>query len=657
MFWDVVLLVAALAVLLPTGVVCLEICAALLPVAGRRPRGEETPRPCVAVLIPAHDEATVIGDTLAALGGQLAPGDRLVVVADNCGDQTAQIAASAGAEVCRRDEPDRRGKGFALEFGLRHLETDPPDVVVFIDADCIAQPHAVDLLSRPAAATRRPVQASYLLAPPQDAGPRQLLASLAFLVKNLVRPWGLHRLGLPCLLTGSGMAFPWPAIRSIDVGSGAIVEDMQFAVDLALAGFAPRFCRRAEVHGRFPADERAARGQRTRWEHGHLATLLTQGPRLCRAAFGQRRPKLLALMGELAVPPLALLVLLSVAMLTLTIVAGLAGAAWLPARLILFGLLLLGAAVVATWARFGRRFLPGRALLAAPFYVLGKIPLYFRFLVRRQKEWVRTQRDTEPLSIDSLRTIELYGAQLHGITEPQCIELILDEIDRGAGGSVVTMNLDHLRRYARHDSYKQLCRQARLVVADGMPLVWASRLQGTPLPVRVAGSNLVETLSAGAAGRGRSVFLLGGDPGMAEASAENLGRELPGLRVAGTYFPEFGFEQDALQLQRLVTALQTAQPDIVFVALGSPKQEQLIADLRHVLPAAWWLGVGISFSFVGGEISRAPGWMQRGGLEWLHRLYQEPRRLAGRYLLQGLPFVLRLFGSVLWQRLRGKSNR
>ena len=144
--------------------------------------------------------------------------------------------------------------------------------------------------------------------------------------------------------------------------------------------------------------------------------------------------------------------------------------------------------------------------------------------------------------------------------------------------------------------------------------------------------------------RGLSVFLLGGSPGAAEGAAAVLGERYPSLTVAGTYCPPHGFEQDEAELKRIERAVVEANPAIVFVGLGSPKQERLIERLRERLPGAWWLGVGVSFSFLCGQVRRAPRWMQVIGLEWVHRLAQEPRRLARRYLVEGLPFAAWLLG-------------
>ena len=255
----------------------------------------------------------------------------------------------------------------------------------------------------------------------------------------------------------------------------------------------------------------------------------------------------------------------------------------------------------------------------------------------------------------TLPIVWLREARLHAITERQCVQQVLEALEAGRGGWVGTMNLEHLQRLVQHPRYADLYRQASLVVADGMPLVWASRLQGTPLPERVTGSSLIWSLSVAAAQRGRSIFLLGGAPDAVPLAANALRQRIPALTIAGLACPPIGFETREEEFQALRRTLVTAAPDIVFVGLGTPKQEALIERLRGDLPAAWWLGVGISFSFVAGTIPRAPLWMQRLGLEWLHRLLREPRRLAGRYLLRGIPFALTLLVGTLVRRWSGAA--
>lgn len=248
----------------------------------------------------------------------------------------------------------------------------------------------------------------------------------------------------------------------------------------------------------------------------------------------------------------------------------------------------------------------------------------------------------------------LMGVPLASISEEETVQRVFDGLSRATGGWVCTVNLDILRQVNASADVRALVEEADLRVADGMPLVWASHLRGVPLPERVAGSSLVHSLSAAAARERRSVFLLGGNPGTAAAAADRLAEEAPGLIVAGTLCPSMELEGDDAELRHIEHVLVAADPDIVFVGLGFPKQERLVARLRPLLPHAWFLPCGISFSFVSGEVVRAPSCVQRLGLEWLHRMVQEPRRLARRYLVDGLPFLARLLAGALLDRRAGR---
>jgi N-acetylglucosaminyldiphosphoundecaprenol N-acetyl-beta-D-mannosaminyltransferase len=246
--------------------------------------------------------------------------------------------------------------------------------------------------------------------------------------------------------------------------------------------------------------------------------------------------------------------------------------------------------------------------------------------------------------------VALMGLEFAALSERETIDHILGAIAEGDGGWICPVNLDVLRQWRRSAELRELVSNADLVVADGMPLIWAGGLQGTPLPERVAGSTLVVSLTAAAARDGASIYFLGGNPGTADAAVAKLAELSPGLRVAGTLCPPVGFERDPEWLHRITHELSEAAPDIIYVGLGFPKQERLIADLRDLLPATWFVSCGISFSFVAGEVHRAPVLLQRLGLEWLHRMVQEPRRLYRRYLLPGMPFLFELLSSALSAR-------
>jgi len=392
LFIDIVLFAISIVLLIPIAVLFLECTVALLPTPSKTGATEVT-QPKIAVLVPAHDEASVIGTTLETLLPQLTAQDRLVVIADNCSDETAAIARNFGATVIERQDIERRGKGYALDYGLNFLETEPPEVVVLVDADCIVEEGTLKRIASVAVSQGKPVQATYLMEQPAKPTPKDSVSALAFMVKNLVRPSGLAKLGLPGLLTGTGMAFPWSVIRQAPLASGNIVEDMQLGLDLAIAGHPTLFCPDTKVIGILPQQEAAAKGQRTRWEHGHLQTLLTQVPRLIKASFAQRRFDLLALALDLSIPPLSLLVMIWAAATAVALLAGIWGATWIPLILLAIAGLLILVSIVGAWAKFGRGEISALTLLAVPFYILWKIPLYLAFLVQRQTKWIRTDRD------------------------------------------------------------------------------------------------------------------------------------------------------------------------------------------------------------------------------------------------------------------------
>lgn len=382
----------ALLLFIPIGVLFVECLAAALL---RRYISRETcrHRPTIAVLVPAHDEAGGISATLKTVLPQLTHHDRLIVIADNCSDETAAVAKAAGAVVIERCDAENRGKGYALDFGLKFLAPNPPEVVVVVDADCLVAEEAITQISCLAAAQQRPVQASYLLAQSAKPNPAAAVSILAFTVKNLVRPLGLAQLRQPCLLTGTGMAFPWAVIHKVSWASGNIVEDMQLSLDLLLAGYPTVFCAEAAVTGSLPQQKQAAVSQRTRWEHGHLQTLFSQVPRLLKAGMAQKRFDVLAIALDLSVPPLSLLIILWLTALITASIVGLTLGLYTPMLLLLLEGLLILIAVITAWATFARQTLPLVTLLSVPLYILWKVPLYLAFLSKPQTKWVRTERD------------------------------------------------------------------------------------------------------------------------------------------------------------------------------------------------------------------------------------------------------------------------
>ena len=254
-------------------------------------------------------------------------------------------------------------------------------------------------------------------------------------------------------------------------------------------------------------------------------------------------------------------------------------------------------------------------------------------------------------------TSRLRGMKIHMVSLKQAVDYLMQCAAENTGGWVVTPNLDILRRYTRSVSFRNLVATSTLNVADGMPLIWASQIKGQPLPGRVNGTDLMIDVCRAAASTGKSVFFLGGNVGSAQKTAQSLQRDFPELKIAGCHCPEFGFENSIENVDEIANILTDAGPDFVFVGLGSPKQDVLINMLRLKLPTTWWLGVGVSFSFVAGELPRAPDWAKKSGFEWLYRLCSEPRRLFKRYLVTGVPFLATTFVvSAVERFFPGKSK-
>ncbi len=352
-------------------------------------RATPAPPPFV-VIMPAHDEAAGIGRAITAVRGQLRPCDRLLVVADNCTDDTAAIARGLGAEVVERRNSVERGKGHALAFGCAALAGSPPDIVIVLDADCWPEPDALLRLAA-AAATGDVVQGRYELATPAGAGTAAQVSGFAFAVKNVVRQRGLQRLGGPALLQGSGMAFPWAVFRGAPLASANLVEDMELGIALARAGDRIRFLDGARF-GSAASSRDATVTQRTRWEHGTLATGWRAAPGLWGAAL-RGRPRLALLALDLIVPPLALLAALVLAAIGIAGGAALIGGSVLPVLAALTLGMMLSGAVLLGWLAVGRQHLSPATLAGVPAYMLWKLPIYLRLAGRRQRLWVRTHRD------------------------------------------------------------------------------------------------------------------------------------------------------------------------------------------------------------------------------------------------------------------------
>lgn len=390
--FNIILITAGVVILIPCSMFFMECLAAFVSSSSNL-NLEQIKRPRTTVLIPAHNEAEQIKEVIEVLLTQVTEQDQVIVIADNCHDNTAELAKATGVRVLKRENLTNRGKGYALDYAMQQIKHDPPEVLIILDGDCILEPETIKNISCKAISTGRPVQSTYLMKQPENPSLKDKISMFSIKVKNQVRLLGLNRLGWHSLLTGSGMAFPWSLISQVSLAGSKTTDDMQLTVDLALAGSTPIFCEDALVIGRLMKDQ-DAQSQRSRWEHGHLEMILVEIPRLLKSFLKTGSLNTLALALDILIPPLSLLVMTWFAGMVIVWLAVIfSGVSVVPA--IIFGIAgaFLFGGVFLAWIRFGRNDLPLKNLIAIPFYILGKIPIYLKFLVKPQSRWLKTERD------------------------------------------------------------------------------------------------------------------------------------------------------------------------------------------------------------------------------------------------------------------------
>ena len=384
-----ILVTATVLLALPVIVLQVQVLAAIILPKSKFILQPNLPRPSLAILIPAHNESLVIAKTIQTILPQLKSHDQLLVVADNCTDDTATIARNLGATVAERFNTIQRGKGYALDYGIQYLQSKPPQVVMIVDADCSISDQFIEILALSCAQLKRPVQALDLMLSPANPSLKLRIAEFAWLVKNKVRPLGFKALGLPCQLMGTGMAFLWGDITQMSLANGHIAEDMKLGIDFCRANNSPLFIPDVLVTSLFPQAANAANTQRARWEHGHLGMILSEAPTLFIEAIKTKNLHMFGLACDLIVPPLAVLALMCLAIFVLSLISSSQFAILLSAVL----LIALTIAVLLAWLFFGRQVISFKQLCFAPIYALVKIPLYVKFFFNRQVEWVRSKRD------------------------------------------------------------------------------------------------------------------------------------------------------------------------------------------------------------------------------------------------------------------------
>lgn len=390
-FLSGLLLILAILVSIPIVTFSLQCFLSLLPSATSKVDRDSLPR--LAVLIPAHNEEDIISGILKDVTSQAKDNDRVIVIADNCTDSTAEVARQQGAEAFEREDLAARGKSHALRFALERLEADPPEVVIVVDADCRISSDALAQLSGKAAKLDRPIQGSYIFGDQENMAVSNLPSSFTLWFKNHIRPLGSLRAGMPCQLTGSGMAFPWHVIRSVNVANKSLAEDTTLGLELAYLGHAPLFCPEARIDGHVPKAWGTLVQQRRRWEQGYLESIFTNAPKMALRAMTRFKPGLLWAAFDLCIPPLALLGIMWGIVTLLATLFALAGGSTLVLWIMALMAVLTGLSLGLGWLFHCRDKVPARAILALPWFLVRKVGIYGSLLLKREKVWLRTERD------------------------------------------------------------------------------------------------------------------------------------------------------------------------------------------------------------------------------------------------------------------------
>lgn len=379
--------------LIPSMFFLLEVFLGIKPPKPNKPMVAGASIQSSVILIPAHDEEDVIADTIRGLKKELEPNDRILVIADNCTDKTADIVRELGCEVIERHNAKDRGKGFALAYGIAHLQPSPPDIAIIVDADCEVGEGAISQLKQACLNSGKPVQAFYLLYAQDDSPPERRVSEFAIYLKNHIRLLGLSRLGGSVPVTGSGFAVPFPMLQSVDLASGEIVEDMKLGVELALDGATVGYAPEAKITSPLPKTEGVADMQRQRWEHGHIGMIKRFLPQLLKRAFKARSWPLLMSSLDMSVLPLTLLLACNT---LLWLCSLLIAVIFADPRLLLVTtavLVMIVVALICVSVTSGKAYIRWSDPFQIIRLVFKKLAIYRALVTGGASGWIKTKRD------------------------------------------------------------------------------------------------------------------------------------------------------------------------------------------------------------------------------------------------------------------------
>ena len=233
----------------------------------------------------------------------------------------------------------------------------------------------------------------------------------------------------------------------------------------------------------------------------------------------------------------------------------------------------------------------------------------------------------------------LLNTYVNNVSMAETLQEISRLVEEKKKSYVVAINVDVVMKMEKDEYLKRITDEADLTLVDGKPLVWIAKWHKHPVKAKISGSDLVPRLCKVAAKRGYSIFIIGGKEGIAVKAKKNLERDLPGIKMVGTYSPPLGFEKNEVELEKINSMISEAHPDILVACFGCPKQEKWIYENYQKYDATISICAGATVDFLAGNVSRAPKWMREHGFEWIYRLFQEPKRLFKRYLVDDVKII------------------
>jgi exopolysaccharide biosynthesis WecB/TagA/CpsF family protein len=616
------------------------------------------------IIIPAHNEALLLGDVLEDLKKLSYPCEnwQVLVIADNCEDETAKIAAASGFNVVERFNDVDRGKGQALNWAIANeLPKYDYDAVVVMDADSTMNPDFLWFMNEKLGKGHLALQAYYKVQNPRDSW-RTSLMEIAFAAFHFLRSLGRMRLNASCGLKGNGMCLTRTIVEKYGYPAFSVVEDLELALFYLTNDIKVEFVSGAQVAGQMVSNSSDSDTQRRRWEGGRFDLIKQWCPKLFGKFKKERKFAFVDGIMELLVPPFSILVVVGFVGLIVSLVlpfdenrifSSLVKSSWLLSCLIFVFYMLSGMILIKAGM-----FLYGR-LFFAPIYVMWKMFTYGKMVLLKvfkcdSGEWVRTGRHKNDAGdnmdeTETFETLMVMGLPFHNVTFKSTVDWSVKRMKAEQPTHICTANMDFVTRAREDKQFQRLLFESDLVVADGIPIVKISKFEGPVLKERVTGSDISPMLAEACRDNDLSVFGLGAAPGVADKAMKILQERYEGLKVAGAFSPPKA-ELEDMPHEEINKMLIDADTNLVLVAFGAPKQDKWGRMTVPKLKKTLAIGIGGTLDFIAGVQTRAPKFVQKVNLEWLWRLGTNPKRLFKRYAENICFFGYILFKQTMMKR-------